>query len=175
MKVETSQVTKLVISGVDDLDPLHVFLEDFGPARGKITITCFDECWTNFWGAMGAGRDIRAFFCSCDVHYLAGKLATGLNAEVDDLGKLADEAKKHVIESRRDRSCCVSKDKARELFDLANDLETLHDEDPTGYRDAMFNIFGDEWRCDVPQKPNHQYEYLCRIVNTVKAALQEAS
>ncbi|BBN63571.1 hypothetical protein KUIN1_27610 [Pseudomonas sp. KUIN-1] len=56
MKIETSTVTKLVISDVPRLDSITVFLEDFGrrdcpiegnpgyqTAQGKITINCWDK------------------------------------------------------------------------------------------------------------------------------------
>jgi len=171
MKIETSQVTKIVISGVDDLDPLHVFLEDFGPARGKITITCFDECWTNFWSAMGAGRTIRDFFLSCDHHYLAGKLATGLKRDVVDTDALEAHALAHIFKLRRAKD--IQKDTARDLFDRhqMNDWSLP----PEHNSDLMYDIYGDEWWYDLPEKPNHQYVYLCRIVDTVKEALRQAA
>lgn len=56
LKVERSTVTKLVITGAARLDPITVFLEDFGrrdcptesdpnyqTAKGKITINCWDN------------------------------------------------------------------------------------------------------------------------------------
>lgn len=54
LKIERSTVTKLVITGASRLDPITVFLEDFGrrncptesdpnyqTAQGKITINCW--------------------------------------------------------------------------------------------------------------------------------------
>jgi hypothetical protein len=35
----------------------------------------------------------------------------------------------------------------------------------------MNQIFGDEWWCEIPQKPNPKYEYLLRILRAVKAGL----
>lgn len=40
LKVEHSTVTKLVISGAPNLDPITVFLEDLAPCKGNITISC---------------------------------------------------------------------------------------------------------------------------------------
>lgn len=175
LKLQISVAQKMTITEVTNFDPIAVYLEDFGPGQGKVTITCSDDSWSRYWSHMGEKYDIRAFLLKADEHYLAGKFAPQLDSAVDDLGKLANEAKKHVIKYRRERPCCVSKDKARELFDMAEELESLHDEDPTGYRDAMFDIFGDEWWYSVPKKANHQYEYLCRIINTIKEALRQAS
>lgn len=60
------------------LDPITVFLKDYEPGRGEITITCYGDAfggsWTNFWGAMGKDRGIREFFLSCDNGYLLSKL-----------------------------------------------------------------------------------------------------
>ncbi|WP_367949531.1 hypothetical protein [Pseudomonas sp. SBB6] len=46
MKVETSIVTKLHITGIEGLDPITVFLDDFEPNRGKITVSCYDRAGT---------------------------------------------------------------------------------------------------------------------------------
>ena len=66
LKVERSTVTKLVITGAPRLDPITVFLEDFGrrdcptesdpsyqTAQGKITVNCWDNSWNAYWGGMG--------------------------------------------------------------------------------------------------------------------------
>ncbi|SPY41094.1 hypothetical protein [Proteus mirabilis] len=40
MKVEQSQVTKLVITDVERHDPIHVYLEDYGDNQnGRVTIS----------------------------------------------------------------------------------------------------------------------------------------
>lgn len=40
MKVEQSQVTKLVITGVERHDPIHIYLEDCGDNQnGRVTIS----------------------------------------------------------------------------------------------------------------------------------------
>ena len=36
MNVETSTVTKLLITGAPNLDPISVYLEDLAPCKGKI-------------------------------------------------------------------------------------------------------------------------------------------
>lgn len=54
LQVERSTVTKLVITGAQNLDPITVFLEDLAPCKGKITVSCWGKCWTAYWG----GRSI---------------------------------------------------------------------------------------------------------------------
>lgn len=58
------------------LDPITVVLEDVGPRRGRLTITCFNGSWCAFWGGMG-DRPVREFVRKCDVEYLVGCLARG--------------------------------------------------------------------------------------------------
>jgi hypothetical protein len=167
MKIEQSLVTKITISETD-LDPIHVILEDFDPGKGKITITCFDECWTNYWGAMGAGRTIQSFFITCDEHYLAGKLALALDSEVVDNDALEADAFKHILKLRKDKD--IEKDTARDLYDQCqcNDWSL-----PSSYYpELMHEIYGDEWWFRIPQKPNHKYVYLCKIINIIKDALK---
>lgn len=67
---ETS-VTK--ISGTESLDPITVFWEDFGPGKGQVTIYCFGQAWTSYWGGMGEDT-IRSFFASAGNDYLVNKL-----------------------------------------------------------------------------------------------------
>lgn len=68
LHVERSTVTKLVITGAPWLDPITVFLEDFGrrdcaiesdpnykTAQGNITI----NCWSKSWNAYSPMRQLR--------------------------------------------------------------------------------------------------------------------
>lgn len=174
MKITTVPVEKILITDVPNLDSIAVYLEDLGPECGKITITCFDDCWSHFWGAMGKGSNIRKFFLSCDEHYLARKFDSNIDDTVDDPDKLVEEAKKEIISDRRNGS--HTKSEARKLWDTAErDLYDLwHEFNGQGgetYRDLMYDIFGDEFWYKIPKTPNYKYEYLCRIINTVKEAL----
>jgi hypothetical protein len=69
LKVDPSTVAKLVITGALRLDPITVFLEDFGrrdcptesdatyqTALGKITINCWDNSWNAYWAAWARAR-----------------------------------------------------------------------------------------------------------------------
>lgn len=72
MKVERSTVMKLVITGAPRLDQISVFLEDFEPCKGKITVGCWGKSWTAFWGGMWDGLNIGQFFCKLDAGYIIG-------------------------------------------------------------------------------------------------------
>lgn len=88
MEIEKRQVTRLVLTELDRLDPVGVVTEDFGESQGMITITCYGEAWTAYWGAMGP-ETIAEFFCSADEHYLAKNLSS-IEARVTDYDKLSD-------------------------------------------------------------------------------------
>lgn len=171
MNLRTETVQKLVITDVPSLDPIAVYLEDFGKGQGKITITCFNDCWSYYWGAMGE-RSLREFFTKCDIHYLSEKLGNGLSSKIDDPDNIYEAAKKNICERRKQDD--LSKKKARELFDgavclLNVELSTMSND----CRDVLYEIFGDEWYDCLPKKPNPKWEYLCRIIEVVKEALRE--
>ena len=67
MQITRSKVKKVVIDGVDNLDRVRVFIEDFEPKRGQITIACYDKYWGAYFEAMGEGRDIVRFIIECPV------------------------------------------------------------------------------------------------------------
>lgn len=74
MIVRHSMVKRLEITEVPRLDPIRIYLEDYDPGRGRITISCYDAAWVGYWGGMG-GRSIAEFFVDCDAEYLAGNLS----------------------------------------------------------------------------------------------------
>lgn len=171
MKISKSTVEKLVITdaqmpeGLGTLDPITVFAEDYGPGQGKITITCFGEAWSHYWSHMGEKTKLAEFFRKCDEDYLAGKLKTGIQDEIedDDEEGLTASLRDRIIKDRRIGD--LDKNEARELWDDAGRVD-WHDR-----ADICYRVFGDEWWHLTPQKPNHEYVYLCRIIKTVQAAL----
>ena len=175
VNIETTTVQKLIISGVENLDPVAVYLEDQGPACGKVTITCFNDCWSYFWGSMGKDNTIRSFLLQCDEHYLAGKFAPLLDSEVDVLDDIVSHCRKEICKERRQGNC--PKKEAREMWEQAEELDGVEDSRELFDNHGMFmhDLFGDEWWYCLPKAPNHKYEYLCRIINTVKEALRQAS
>ena len=73
MIVKQSMVTRLEITEVPRLDPIRVYLENYEPGKGRITISCYDAAWVGYWGGMG-GRTVEKFFIDGDAEYLAGNL-----------------------------------------------------------------------------------------------------
>lgn len=172
MQITTSTVKKVVISDVPNLDTVTVFLEDLEPSKGKATITCYNESWTYYWGGMG-DRTIAEFILSCDEHYLAKNFGGNIDHNLIDLENMADHVRNHIIKERRSKD--LDADYARELFYKAKRLEGI-EHDSTLFDchyGLMQEIFGEEWWHRLPQVPNHKYTYLCRIINTVKEALQQ--
>ncbi len=143
MKITESNITKLLLTDLDRLDPVKVFLEDLGKSRGQITITCFGEAWTSYWGGMGEDTKIIDFFLSCDEHYIAKNLSR-IPGSVVDYDKISDDIGNEVD---RDNLQCFGKE--------------------------MSEAYGYEWYMDLPQTSNHEYEYLCRIILAVQAGLKE--
>lgn len=82
MKIEQSQVTKLVITDVERHDPIHVYLEDYGDNQnGHVTISESGCSWSCFWGSMGCS--LVEFIQRINNHYWIGKLDSNLISEID--------------------------------------------------------------------------------------------
>lgn len=148
MNIEKREVTQLVLTNLKALDPVKVFVENIAPGQGQITITCYGQSWTAYWGGMGV-ESLEEFFTSSNVSYLVNKLSDE-NPTIVDLDALRDEADAKGIEHYRD--------------DLNNDYEFL----TQMYRPDM-----SEWHDSMPKTQNHKYEYICRIVFAVQSALSE--
>lgn len=71
--IRSLTVESVEIYGIERLDPIDVYWEDFGEQRGRVTITCWGEAWTAYWGAMGEAT-IREFFLRADDDYIARRL-----------------------------------------------------------------------------------------------------
>lgn len=164
MKITESTAKKLSVRDIDGLDNLTVFIENFGVDRGQITIVCFGEAWSNYWGAMGED-DIEQFFIRASEDYLVKKLSSGIKSVVtsEDEDDLEQHLKKQIIKDRRAEQ--INKDKARELWEMAERTDYCS-------RDNLYEILGDEWYFDLPKVPNHKYSHLRKIVQAVKDALK---
>lgn len=55
------------------LDPVEIFLVDYGPGQGSITVTCYGAAWTAYFGGIGDGS-IAEFISGVDSSYLSGAL-----------------------------------------------------------------------------------------------------
>lgn len=152
MKITESTAKKITLTELGNLDLVNVYLEDFGPGQGRITIECFGDAWSYYWGHMGPGHDLSSFFRKAETDYLGSKLHQGEFREWD-----MDAIRERVGEA-------LGPDKADDLcYDHPHALDS----------EVMAEVFGPDWYMDMPQRTTSQYRYLCRIIEAVKAALQE--
>ncbi|WP_426201088.1 hypothetical protein [Pseudomonas sp. TWP3-1] len=175
LKVERSTVTKLVITGAQNLDPITVFLEDLAPSKGKITVSCWGKSWAAYWGGMWDGHTIAQSFCELNTSYIIGYFDQNIRSRQFSGDALANEAQRLVLKDRRRFG--YTSDEAREMFDAAEDLreppsiDHLHG----ALSELMTKLFGDEWwhMTSDATEPNPDYAYLERIILAVQQALRQ--
>lgn len=181
MKLETSTVTKLVLSELERLDPVTIILEDLGPRAGRLTVTCWGQSWTSYWGGMG-DRTVAEFVQSCNVDYVLNCLDGGIQSRIFTGGALHTMARKCIVQRRRQGTGRhdwelgeLGKGEARDLWercDRLSDIETTNE--CWHHNDLLTELFGDEWHYPVGDKAletNHKYLYLVRVVTAVKAGI----
>lgn len=167
MKTTLSDVRKLRITEIDNLDPITVILEDFEPGRGKIIIECFGESWTAGWYAMG-DRTIAEFFISCDNYYLGNKLSR-MSPKINDEEALVPDAKKSILTMRLEGE--IDSATARDLYDRVCAYDGCGHEFMADHN-LLYEVYGDDWHHCIPQTTNPRWEYLCRIIDAVRDALR---
>ncbi|WP_374979040.1 hypothetical protein PSGK_19040 [Pseudomonas solani] len=200
MNVEASEVAKLRITGATHLDPISVFIEDLGERKirscpnipdyttksGKVTLECFGESWSAYWGGMG-DRSTIDFFLSASIDYLVGCFARGseIDRHVFDGSKLEAAARRCIIDCRRGRTrdweCGpLDRDEARELYDAADYLSAFDSAEglmhSPGAGELLTKLFGEEWHYTVSDKAMAAHPkrlYLARIVDAVQQALRQ--
>lgn len=167
MNIVTSTAKKMVITGAPSLDPITVYAEDVAPRQGKITIECWGKSWSAYWGGMG-DCTLAEFFTSVNQDYVAGCLDRGISGSVFNPDGVIAHAKRQIIKERRAHD--IGADEARELF---NEIDNEHvGDDPWQSPQLMQKVYGDEWWCCLPEKPNPDYVYLCRIIAAVQDAFR---
>ena len=171
MKIQESTTRKLLITEVEALDPITVFLEDLEPRKGKITINCWDSSWSAYWGGMGS-RTIAEFFCDCNNQYLIGNLSN-VDSKINDYDSLDTWLRNEVIKLRKARD--IDKEEAAELWE---DIEMYcqnceHWLKSESGSKLCHKIIGDDWWYSIPSIINPDYAYLSRIVDAVRDALKK--
>ena len=86
VRIEYPEVRCIRLVGCKALDPVTIYLEDFEPGKGMITMFCYGKAWTRYWGGMG-NSNIADFFCGCDEHYIAKNLSE-IDSETYDIDAL---------------------------------------------------------------------------------------
>jgi hypothetical protein len=85
MKIVKTQVERLYVTGIPNLDSITAFIEDFGVGKGRITIRCYSTVWSAAWFGMGSKR-IKEFFATAPDGYLLDNLGVTLTeSEVNSL------------------------------------------------------------------------------------------
>jgi hypothetical protein len=164
MRITESTVRKISILK-EERDTINVFLEDFGPGAGRITIERVGEAWSHYWSHMGESHTITSFLAECDAPYLVNKLKPDMSSMVVDEDALPAHVRAAICCQRREGD--LSKKDARRLFDRS-ELMGHHSEEG----DFLYGVFGDEWWLQLSEKPNPDYLDLKEIVQTVQTALK---
>jgi len=60
----------------DGLDPIAVYVEQFGPEASRITVQCYAQAWTAYWGSHGEAG-VEAFVAASNADYIADNLLWG--------------------------------------------------------------------------------------------------
>lgn len=174
MSIKTSMVSCIRIPATDDLDPITVYLENYEPGKGKITIESWGKAWSSAWPAMSV-RSVEQFFVDAGVPYLAGYLDNDAKPEIlnPDMDELRAALCQEVFAYRRTDQ--FDKTMARDLYDRAQEVEI--GEGHCSDYGLMSALYGDCWyEGSLPpalQVPNQKYVTLCKIIEAVKVGLKE--
>ena len=68
-------------TGLGELDPVTVILQDHGDGRGTLIVACYNRAWTCYWGAMGG--TLREFLSECHSDDVATALIRGRNDQLN--------------------------------------------------------------------------------------------
>lgn len=165
MKLQVSTNIKLGLTELDRLDPVTIYLENFEPGRGRITITCFRKSWS----AM-SGRTVEQFFVSCDDEYLAGNLSTcRSHVPITDMGELGEYLRGKIIQQRRCGE--LEKDDALKFWNEADSVTLTNDY--CSNTELMEAVLGEDWWMDLPEKENPDYTHLIRVIQAVREGLRQ--
>ena len=143
MKIEKSETETYLITELDKLDPITVYVTNYSPGKGKIVIECYGKTWTTYWGGMGS-ESLQVFFQTCSNDYILNRLLTDCyETDFEEISKRSN----HQIIAEND-------------FELAM-MAT-----------EMAEFFGDSWYMDIPQCLTSEYHYANRIVDVIKEAFK---
>lgn len=192
MKVTETQIRKLEITEVPNLDPISVMIEEYGVGQAKIVIQCWDRSWNVYFGSMGS--NLKEFFTRTNVHYLTDKFSTEIERKCMGLDHYAmqqefvKKVRERVIEMRREWP--IDADVARTVYDQCeglnlSDIAPQHPYDD--WKMDHWSLCESSWECIFYDKDcfnewcydnvrdiyeeNHDYVYLGRIVTAVREAI----
>jgi len=70
---ENPHTASFTIFDADKLDPVTVFLQDFGGGCGRMIVECWCTAWSAYWGAMGSAS-VREFVLEAHPEYIATRM-----------------------------------------------------------------------------------------------------
>ena len=169
MKIQVSTNIKLGLTELDRLDPVTIYLENFEPGGGRITITCFRNSWSASWSSM-SGRTVEQFFVSCGDEYLAGNLSTcRSHVLITDMDELGEYLRGKIIQQRRCGE--LEKDDALKFWNEADSVTLTNDY--CSNTELMEAVLGEEWWMDLPEKENPDYTHLILVIQAVREGLRQ--
>lgn len=74
------------------LDPITVYVEQFRPGAGRMTVQCYARAWTGFWGSHGAEAPLEHFVADCPADHIAAGLIWGTRGVILRRHEKTDEA-----------------------------------------------------------------------------------
>lgn len=173
MKVEQQKITKLVISDVENHDPIHVYLEDEGDnRRGRVTISESGESWSCSWGGMGLSLVELILYISNE--YWIEKLAPQLKKSIDsDNDANIEFAKNKVIEVRKKDE--IDKFRARDYWGLIESSNDVKRDCCDYYMGSeLLNLFSDDAYYESwPIVDNPEYLRMESRLNAAREAIKQ--
>ena len=204
MKVVESKVKSYKITELESLDPITIMVEDFDEGSAEVTIKIYGESWTAYWGSMGGNvkefftRTNVQYLANC---FERGIRA---DSDVKDTcamqATFRKKMREYILSERREGY--ILKEDARKAWDEIDniDMEAIspeHDHECFGWSVDHWTVESSAWKplfggcmdddyyegefsqwlwdnIEFQYEPNHQYNYLCRIVEVVKKVLMEA-
>ncbi len=83
MEITRSTVSSLTFTGLERLDPITVYMEEFSDSVARVLIHCGGDVYTASWSAMG-GVGLMQFLVNCDDDYLAKNLCAETKPTISD-------------------------------------------------------------------------------------------
>lgn len=174
MKVTRFYVEKIRVEDIQQshsLDPVDIIVENIQDGVGKITISCYGEVWTGFWGSMGG--TVEEFFQHASNDYLINKMSN-YTGYTPDLDKDYLVLKNILIKARKEES--IDEFEAREAYDWIiqnepNRKDVFNNGIPYQL-ECIREELSEPWYLDWPQKKCEKYEYLSRILDLVREVIK---
>lgn len=171
MKIKTTTVTRLLLTELVNLDPVEVIADNIAEHKGKVTMTCYNQSWTAYWGSTGCDS-VEEFFCSAGNDYLIGCLSPMLTSRIADKDADYEFIKREILTARTNGE--ITKSEAAALWIDVNCYRPDRDSILNGCPNDLANFMGEEpWYLDWPTTENHDYTYLSRICDAVKEAFKQ--